>query len=60
MLYDVKFAKQAGGYAHNRTSSRTDEDLNLWNKMVNAGARIAHVHKGLLYYRRHEHNFNKL
>lgn len=59
MLYRTALAKQVGGYAHNRTSERTDEDLNLWDKMVKANAVIRHVQGGLLYYRRHRENFNK-
>lgn len=59
MLYNVKLAKQVGGYAHNRTSDKTDEDLNLWDKMTRAGAKVAHLEQALLYYRRHKENFNK-
>jgi glycosyltransferase involved in cell wall biosynthesis len=59
MMFDTKFALNAGGYEHNKTSSRTDEDLNLWNKMKYAGASISHINQGLLYYRRHRENFNK-
>ena len=59
MMFDTKFALNAGGYEHNKTSPRTDEDLNLWNKMKYAGARISHINQGLLYYRRHRENFNK-
>lgn len=59
MLYRTQLAKKVGGYAHNKTSERTDEDLNLWDKMIAAGARVAHEPSGLLYYRRHQNNFNK-
>ena len=59
MMYEVELAKSVGGYAHNKTSSRTDEDMNLWNKMLNAGAKVKHVNQALLYYRRHKENFNK-
>ncbi len=59
MLYNVKMAKKVGGYAHNKTSDRTDEDLNLWDKMNKEGAAIKHFPQGLLYYRRHKENFNK-
>lgn len=59
MLYRTELAKKVGGYANNRTSSRTDEDLNLWDKMRNAGAVVRHVNEALLYYRRHKENFNK-
>ena len=59
MMYDVKLALSVGGYEHNRTSPRSDEDLNLWNKLKLAGANVSHVSQGLLYYRRHRENFNK-
>jgi glycosyltransferase involved in cell wall biosynthesis len=59
MLYKTRLAREVGGYEHNRTSDKTDEDLNLWNKMLKAGARVSHEKKGLLYYRRHRENFNR-
>jgi hypothetical protein len=59
MLYRTELAKSVGGYAHNQTSDRADEDLNLWEKMVKQSARISHVPSGLLYYRRHKENFFK-
>jgi glycosyltransferase involved in cell wall biosynthesis len=59
MLYKTELAKSVGGYAHNNTSIRTDEDLNLWDKMVKTGANINYVNEPLLYYRRHKENFNK-
>lgn len=59
MLYNVKLAKSVGGYAHNRSSNRTDEDEYLWNRMRSAGGRVNHLNQGLLYYRRHKENFNK-
>lgn len=59
MLYNVQLAKEVGGYADNKTSSRTDEDLNLYDKLLKAGARIEHTSEGLLYYRRHKENYNK-
>lgn len=59
MVYDVYLARQVGGYGHNMTSPRTDEDLNLWNKMLAAGARVHHIRQAFLHYRRHRENFNK-
>lgn len=59
MLYRTELAKSLGGYEHNRTSDKTDEDMNLWNKFLKAGAKVGHVEQGLLYYRRHKENFNK-
>ena len=58
MLYNVSKAKSVGGYEHNK-GIRTDEDLNLWNKLYNNGATISYVPEALLYYRRHKENFNK-
>jgi glycosyltransferase involved in cell wall biosynthesis len=58
-LYRTQLAKRVGGYANNNTSKRTDEDLNLWDKMTKFGAKVAYVNEGLLYYRRHKENFNK-
>ena len=58
MLYDVKMALSVGGYAHNG-GIRSDEDLNLWTKLVNNGVQIEYVSEALLFYRRHKENFNK-
>lgn len=58
ILYDVYLAKSVGGYAHNG-GFRTDEDANLWEKLVKAGANLCYHPEGLLYYRRHKENFNK-
>ncbi len=59
MLYRTELAKSVGGYANNNKSERTDEDLNLWDKMINSGANIGYINEGFLYYRRHKENFNK-
>ena len=59
MMYHRQTAIDLGGYAHNRTSSRTDEDLNLWDKFQKGGHFSIHVDLPLLYYRRHKENFNK-
>ena len=59
MLYHRQTAIELGGYANNRTSVRTDEDLNLWDKFQKAGHKTVHVELPLLYYRRHKENFNK-
>jgi glycosyltransferase involved in cell wall biosynthesis len=58
MLYDVDLAKSIGGYAHNG-GYRTDEDANLWSKLVKIGANVVYVPEAFLYYRRHKENFNK-
>lgn len=57
-LYDVEKAKAVGGY---QASGRehTEEDSELFKKMMDAGATFHRVDKALLYYRRHRSNFNK-
>lgn len=56
MLYNTELAKKVGGYES--PVGRTVEDLVLYNKMLGAGASVAHVPEALLYYRRHRENFN--
>lgn len=56
MLYNTELAKKVGGYES--PAGRTVEDLILYNKMLGAGASVAHVPEALLYYRRHRENFN--
>lgn len=58
MVYHAKLARAVGGYA-SRTKGRTDEDHNLWDKLIKIGASVSHVEEGLLYYRRHKENFYK-
>lgn len=57
-MYNVDFAREVGGY---QASGRehTEEDSELFKKMMNAGATFARVDKPLLYYRTHKWNFNK-
>lgn len=57
MLYNVSKAKNVGGY-NSGHSRRTLEDLSLFNRMVESGAKITHIDEPLLYYRRHRDNFN--
>lgn len=60
MLYRTSLAKSVGGYTkHTRDPAYTEEDLSLWNKMKDAGAKIAHIKQPLLYYRHHRNNYNK-
>ena len=60
MLYRTSLAKSVGGYTRlNDWSHQTQEDLSLWNKMTNAGAKVTHVNEALLYYRHHRGNFNR-
>lgn len=58
MLYNVKKAKEAGGYGHGG-GRRTEEDQVLYNRMLAKGATRRHIPEGLLYYRRHRENFNQ-
>lgn len=57
MLYNVKKAKEAGGY-WSKNAGNTLEDLNLFNSMTARGAKVSWLEVPLLYYRRHIHNFN--
>jgi len=59
MMYHAETARELGGYADNKGSSRTDEDQNLWDKFKRAGHTCHHLDSPLLYYRRHKENFNK-
>lgn len=57
-LYDVKKAKEVGGYEHSGREN-SEEDSMLFNKMIKAGATFAHSDKVLLNYRRHRMNYNE-
>lgn len=60
MLYRTYLAKSVGGYDRlNNWSHQTQEDLSLWNRMINSGASVHHIEHSLLYYRHHRENFNK-
>lgn len=60
MLYRTSLAKSVGGYTRlNDWSHQTQEDLSLWGKITNAGARVRHINEALLYYRHHRNNYNK-
>lgn len=60
MLYRTSLAKSVGGYTRlNDWSHQTQEDLSLWNKMINADAKVWHLKEALLYYRHHRENFNR-
>lgn len=60
MLYRTKLAKSVGGYDRlNNWSHQTQEDLSLWNKMINVGATVRHLNQALLYYRHHRENNNR-
>lgn len=59
MVYRTEMAKSVGGYTKYNDSHQTLEDLSLWNKMVNANAKVCYVNSGLLYYRHHRENNNR-
>lgn len=59
MLYRTQLAKQVGGYAKYNETGHTAEDLKLWDKMMEVGAKVSHVPQAFLYYRHHRNNFNK-
>jgi hypothetical protein len=59
-LYNVKLAREVGGYEANPKGKHTEEDWMLWRKMIRAGAKHFHVSVPLLYYRRHKANYNKI
>lgn len=56
MLYNTELARSVGGYES--PPGRTLEDMVLYHKLLEAGAKRIHVSKPLLYYRRHRENFN--
>ena len=57
MLYNVSKAKEVG---YKRSSgSRTEEDMVLYQGMLQNGATRQHIPEALLFYRRHKHNFNQ-
>lgn len=57
-LYSVKKALGVGGYERNPHSKNTEEDWMLFKKMLLAGASHVHVPEPMLFYRRHNHNYN--
>lgn len=59
MVYRTELAKSVGGYTKYNESHQTLEDLSLWDKMINAGAKVANINEAFLYYRHHRDNFNK-
>lgn len=58
MMYDVKKAKEVGGYAPSG-GSKSEEDMVLYRRLLNAGATREHISEAFLFYRRHKSNFNK-
>lgn len=57
MLYNVSKAKEVGYKRSN--GSRTEEDMMLYQGMLQNGATRQHIPEALLFYRRHKHNFNQ-
>jgi len=59
MLYRTALAKSVGGYTRYGEFHQTLEDLGLWHKMINAGAKVCNINEAFLYYRHHRINNNK-
>lgn len=57
-LYNVKKAKAVGGYEPSG-GVKSEEDMVLFKKMMDAGATASYLAEPLLYYRRHRENFQK-
>lgn len=57
-LYDVRKAKSVGGYV-GMGGQTSEEDWGLWKRMLQDGYTHEHIAEPMLYYRRHEHNFQK-
>lgn len=57
-LYNVALAKRVGGYQPSGREN-SEEDSELFRKMMDAGASFHRVDRPLLYYRRHKSNFIK-
>ncbi len=56
MMYRTSFG-QAAGYAAKEGLEHACEDWELWDRMLEKGATVAHIEEPLLYYRRHRENF---
>lgn len=57
-LYNVQKARAAGGYEKSGNEN-SEEDWMLWKKMLKAGATHSHLALPLLFYRRHQHNYQR-
>ena len=55
-LYSVQKALDAGGYKRG-PNEKSEEDSQLFNKMIKQGATVGYVERPLLYYRQHRGNF---
>ena len=56
MMYRTSFG-QAAGYAAKEGLEQACEDWELWDRMLEMDATVAHIKEPLLYYRRHRENF---
>ena len=57
MVYRTELGRQFK-YNHNG-GTRTEEDENLWLKLIKHNATVEYIPEAFLYYRRHRENFNK-
>lgn len=57
-LYNVKLAREVGGYEASG-NEKSEEDSVLFGRMIEAGARVDYLQRPLLYYRKHEANFQR-
>ena len=57
MVYKTKLGKR---YRYSQNGgTRSEEDENLWNKLIRNQASVEYIPEAFLYYRRHRENFNK-
>jgi len=59
MLYRTELGQKIGYKKRYEHGVHPQEDWNLWDKMMLAGATVASLKEGLLFYRRHRENFLK-
>ena len=59
MMYRTAFGQRIGYKKRYEDGVHPQEDWNLWDKMLEQGATVTSIKKGLLFYRRHRENFLK-
>lgn len=59
VLYNVEMAKCVGFSKRDESMHYTEEDRNMWEKMIDLGATVSYIPQGLLYYRTHRENYFK-
>ena len=59
MMYRTTLGQQIGYKKRFEHGLHPQEDWNLWDKMLEAGATVTSLKEGLLFYRRHRENFLK-